>query len=336
MGTSPDDLPFFSPSRYAVVPVKRVLTAAVLIPLVLLAVFKAPLWLFALVIALVALLTTHEYLAMIAAYGVDPLPRMTYAMVVLVMAGVFISNDPGLLGYFTWSTWLFRCWTVLLLLSMAFGIPVVFRQDLRMALPASAASAFAVVYIAAPLSLLIVMRHDEVKSFLVIFVLLATWAGDTGAYYAGRAFGRHKLAPVVSPNKTWEGSIASVLATILAAFVLFRFHAQISSWFSGAKIAYSLSLYPSKSFQIHSAGIGPAVVPWWQLVLLGIITNVATQFGDLFESAIKRGAQVKDSGSLLPGHGGMLDRIDALLFAIPAVWYYANLTGFLEKSVFHR
>ena len=313
---------------------KRVLTAALLIPLVLFAVFKAPLWLFALLIALVALLTTHEYLAMIVAYGMEPLPRTTYAMVVLVVGGVFISNDPTLLGYFTWSTWLFRCWTVLLLLSMAFGIPVVFRRDLRMALPASAASAFAVVYIAAPLSLLIVMRHDEIQNFLVIFVLLATWAGDTGAYYAGRAFGRHKLAPVVSPNKTWEGSIASVLATILAAFVLFHFHAQISSWFGGPKTADLLS--PSKSWQGHSATISSTMVPWLQLVLLGIITNVAAQFGDLFESAIKRGAQVKDSGSLLPGHGGMLDRIDALLFAIPAVWYYANLTGFLEKSVFHR
>jgi phosphatidate cytidylyltransferase len=78
------------------------------------------------------------------------------------------------------------------------------------------------------------------------------------------------------------------------------------------------------------------MIPWLHVILLAIVTNVATQFGDLFESAIKRGAQVKDSGSLLPGHGGMLDRIDALLFAIPAVWYYANLTGFLEKSVFHR
>ncbi len=330
------NLPFLSPSRYAVSPVKRVLTAAALIPLVLLAVFKAPLWLFALVIALVALLTTHEYLAMIAAYGMEPLPRTTYAMVVLVVGGVFISNDPGLLGYFTWSAWLFRCWTVLLLLSIAFGIPVVFRRDLRMALPASAASAFAVVYIAAPLSLLIVMRHDEIQNFLVIFILLASWAGDTAAYYAGRAFGRHKLAPVVSPNKTWEGSIASVVATILATFVLFYFHAQISSWFSGPKTAYWLSAYPSKSIQVHSAAIGPVLAPWWHLVALGIITNVATQFGDLFESAIKRGAQVKDSGTLLPGHGGMLDRIDALLFAIPAVWYYANLTGFLEKSVFHR
>ena len=307
---------------------KRVLTAAILIPLVLLAVFKAPLWLFALVIAVVALLTIHEYLGMIAAYGIEPLPWMTYALAVLVVGGVFIGNDPQLLGYFTWSNWLFRCWTVLLLLSMAFGIPVVFRQDLRMALPASAASAFGVLYIAAPLSLLIVMRHDEIQSFLVIYILLSSWAGDTAAYYAGRAFGRHKLAPVVSPNKTWEGSIASVIATVLAAFVLFHYHPQISNWFSGPN--------SFKSFQVHSAATGPAMVPWWHVVLLGIVTNVATQFGDLFESAVKRGAQVKDSGSLLPGHGGMLDRIDALLFAIPAVWYYANLTGFLEKSVFHR
>jgi phosphatidate cytidylyltransferase len=305
---------------------KRVLTAIVLIPLVLLAVFKAPLWLFALVIAVVALLTIHEYLHMIRACGIEPLPRMSYAMVALVMAGVFVSNDHHLLGYFNWSTWLFRCWTVLLLLSMAFGIPVVFRRDLRMALPASATSAFGVLYIAAPLSLLIVMRHDEIQSFLVIFILLCSWAGDTAAYYAGKAFGRHKLAPVVSPNKTWEGSIASVIATVVAAIVLFQFHPQISSWFSG----------PNPFFRNPRGAMAPGMIPWLHVILLAIVTNVATQFGDLFESAIKRGAQVKDSGSLLPGHGGMLDRIDALLFAIPAVWYYANLTGFLEKSVFHR
>lgn len=316
---------------------KRALTAAVLIPLVLLAVFKAPLWLFALVIAAVALLTLHEYLNIVRASGIGPLPRMTYAMAVLIVGGVFISNDPHLLESFTWSTWLFRCWTVLLLLSMAFGIPVVFRRDLRMALPASATSAFGVLYIAAPLSLLIVMRHDEIQSFLVVFILLCSWAGDSAAYYAGRAMGRHKLAPIVSPNKTWEGSIASLIATVLAALVLFHFYPQISSWFSGPKTAYWLSPYPSKSWSQSARGaMAPGTVPWLHVILLACLTNIATQFGDLFESAIKRGAQVKDSGSLLPGHGGMLDRIDALLFAIPAVWYYANLTGFLEKSVFHR
>jgi len=313
---------------------KRVLTAALLIPLVLLAVFKAPLWLFALVIAMVAVLTIHEYLNIIRASGIEPLPRMTYAMVILVIGGVFISNDPRLLESFTWSTWLFRCWTVLLLLSMAFGIPVVFRKDLRMALPASATSAFGVLYIAAPLSLLIVMRHDEIQSFLVIFILLCSWAGDTAAYYTGRAIGRRKLAPIVSPNKTWEGSIASLIATVLAAIALFHFYPQISSWFSGA---WSRGFNDASwAFPGGSRRAPSLMMPWPHVFVLGVITNIATQLGDLFESAIKRGAQVKDSGSLLPGHGGMLDRIDALLLAIPAVWYYANLTGFLEKSVFHR
>ncbi len=309
---------------------KRVLTAIVLIPLVLLAVFKAPLWLFALVIAVVTVLTIHEYLNIIRASGIEPLSGMTYAMAVVVIGGVFISNDPRLLESFTWSTWLFRCWIVLLLLSMAFGIPVVFRRDLKMALPASATSAFGVLYIAVPLSLLIVMRHDEIQSFLVIFILLSSWAGDTAAYYAGKAFGRHKLAPVVSPNKTWEGSIASLIATVLAAMVLFHFHPQISSWFSGAWVRGDAWAFPRGARQ------SPSLVSGAHIFFIAVITNVATQLGDLFESAIKRGAQVKDSGSLLPGHGGMLDRIDALLFAIPAVWYYANLTGFLEKSVFHR
>jgi phosphatidate cytidylyltransferase len=315
---------------------KRVLTAVVLVPLVLLAVFKAPLWLFTLLIILVALLTAYEYLNIIRAYGMEPLRWLTCVMVVLVIAGVFISNEANLVGYFNWSLWLFRCWIILLVLAVAFGIPVVFRQDLRMALPASASSAFGVLYIAAPLSLLIVMRHDEIQSFLVIFVMICVWTGDIAAYYVGKGFGRHKLAPIVSPKKTWEGTIASVLGSIGAAVLIFHFHQQISSLFSGER-----SFPYSSSAQIPAASFfhvtqQAAQIPWVHLVLLALLTNVAAQFGDLFESAIKRGAQVKDSGSLLPGHGGMLDRIDALLFAIPVVWYYANLTGFLEKSVFHR
>jgi phosphatidate cytidylyltransferase len=313
---------------------KRVLTAIVLIPLVLLAVFKAPLWLFALVLAVVAVLTLHEYLNIIRASGIEPLRRTAYFVVVLLIGGVLVSTETQWLEAFTltWSAWLFRCWTVLLALSMVFGIPVVFRRDLRMALSASATSAFGVLYIAVPLSLLVVMRHDEIQSFLVIFILLCSWAGDTAAYYTGKAIGRHKLAPFVSPNKTWEGSIASLIATVLAAMVLFHFYPQISSWFSGPKMADWA--FPGGSRVQHQQTA--SAMSGLHILLLGVITNIATQFGDLFESAIKRGAQVKDSGSLLPGHGGMLDRIDALLFAIPAVWYYANLTGFLEKSVFHR
>jgi phosphatidate cytidylyltransferase len=195
---------------------------------------------------------------------------------------------------------------------------------MRMAVPGAAASAFGVLYLAVPLALLVALRGDLLQNVLVIFILFSVWAGDTAAYYVGRNLGRHKLAPVVSPNKTWEGAIASVAASVVVAALVTYFHPQISDLFSGPKPGYWLSLHAQH-----------APTQWSQIILLGVLTNVAAQFGDLFESALKRGAQVKDSGSLLPGHGGILDRIDALFFAIPVVWYYANLTGFPARSFFH-
>jgi phosphatidate cytidylyltransferase len=160
------------------------------------------------------------------------------------------------------------------------------------------------------------MRWSSGTTILIVFVLLSVWAGDIAAYYVGKNFGRHKLAPLVSPNKTWEGAVASLVASVIVAWLVFHFRGRIDRLF----IPHRLFYMP----------LGPqAPIQFMHVVVLGIITNAAAQFGDLFESAIKRGAQLKDSGALLPGHGGILDRIDALLFAIPAVWYYAELTQFL-------
>jgi phosphatidate cytidylyltransferase len=119
----------------------------------------------------------------------------------------------------------------------------------------------------------------------VLIVVLATWAGDSAAYLSGRAFGRHKLAPVVSPGKTVEGAIGGLLASVLVGAAVFAVSGVLPVW-AGA---------------VAGAGIG-----------------VCGQLGDLSESFLKRQAGVKDSGHLIPGHGGMLDRVDALLFAFPA------------------
>jgi phosphatidate cytidylyltransferase len=128
-----------------------------------------------------------------------------------------------------------------------------------------------------------------------MYALLLNWTGDIGAYYIGRPFGRHKLAPVVSPQKSWEGAIASVIASVLVAG------------------AYLLHFVP---------GVTPA-----QAVGLTVAANIAGQLGDLAESALKRGAGVKDSGAILPGHGGFLDRVDSTLFALPVVYGYLKLVG---------
>jgi phosphatidate cytidylyltransferase len=128
---------------------------------------------------------------------------------------------------------------------------------------------------------------------LLLFALVIIWASDTVAYFVGRAIGKHPFAPDLSPKKTWEGAIAGLLGSLLVAVIF-------AKWL-------------------------PATLP--QLLLMAGIGNVAGQIGDLLESAYKRSAGVKDSGGLLPGHGGMLDRIDALILAIPVVWYYWLLIG---------
>jgi len=307
---------------------KRVLTAVVLVPLVLLVVFRAPLWLFALVVGIVILVSLHEYLSVVERYEIKPTRWASYVVAILVVAWVFIRTlrlfDLNVRHHLIYtSTAEIVYWSILLLTPLMFGIPVVFRRDLRMALAASATSAFGVLYIATPLTLLAEMRYQWPQRILVVFVLLAVWVADTAAYYVGKTIGRHNLAPLVSPNTTWEGAIASVAATVLVAWLVFHFFPQIDSLFPEPLVTFYTPMSRA-DLQMN----------WIHVAVLALVTNIAAQFGDLFESAIKRGAQVKDSGTLLPGHGGLLDRIDALLFAIPTVWYYAMLTHFLQPGPF--
>jgi phosphatidate cytidylyltransferase len=146
-----------------------------------------------------------------------------------------------------------------------------------------------VVWVAVGLAHALLLRDLDEHGVLAIYtVILAVWAGDAGAYFFGLLFGRHKLAPTVSPGKTWEGLAAGTVATIAVTFV---------------------ALYKQ----------GFLTIP--ESLALGAVVAVAAPLGDLFESAIKRDADVKDSGRLLGGHGGILDRIDALLFAWVAAYY---------------
>src|SRR5580704_12584235 len=157
------------------------------------------------------------------------------------------------------------------------------------ALPAAGISCSGLLLVALPLTYGIPLHGiSRVGPILLMFVMVITWVGDTAAYFVGRAIGKHPLAPVLSPKQTWEGTVASILGALLVA-VLFR------KWL---------------------------IVPLPHLLAMATVGNFAGQAGDLLESAYKRSAGVKDSGSLLPGHGGVLDRIDALILAIPVVWYY--------------
>lgn len=148
---------------------------------------------------------------------------------------------------------------------------------------------FGVFYVGFPLSTVVSTRSLPAGEFLVLFLAVVTWASDAGAYYAGTLWGKHPLLPSVSPKKTVEGVLGGLALAISVAV--------LAQWF-----ASQLSL--------------------WDSLILGVLLTGAGLLGDLFESAIKRRTGVKDSGGILPGHGGMLDRLDSLLFTAPTFYYY--------------
>ncbi len=139
----------------------------------------------------------------------------------------------------------------------------------------------------------------------LLFALVATFATDTGAYLVGRAIGRRPMAPGISPNKTWEGAAGGFVAAALAALLLER----------------TLNLGLGLPAWTGNGAIGWAEAWNWQPLLIGATVGIVSQGGDLLESRLKRMSQVKDAGLLMPGHGGILDRLDSLLIAIPVVYY---------------
>jgi phosphatidate cytidylyltransferase len=184
--------------------------------------------------------------------------------------------------------------------------------QLSSAYPAAAASAFAFIYIAVPMAMLVQLRQQLAGAFWLLYLLLIVWAGDVFAYFVGRLLGKWLMSPRISPKKTWEGAGASLAASLLVTALLFSHSLEISSFL----LRLGLIQRRDGLFGLEKPEI-------WPIILLTVALNVAAQLGDLVESLIKRGAGVKDSGNILPGHGGMFDRIDALLFAAPVLWFYA-------------
>lgn len=175
-------------------------------------------------------------------------------------------------------------------------LPLFTRKNLQHNLMDSSITLFGVLYIGVALSYLILIRSFPQGEWLVLFILLITWAADTGAYYVGKTFGRHPLAPAISPKKTVEGLLGGLAFAIIAAYAC-------RSWVA----SYDLTMM--------------------SCLLLGGLLTITGLAGDLAESALKRSAGMKDSSGLLPGHGGMLDRIDSLLFTAPAFYYYVSYSG---------
>jgi len=265
----------------------RILTAIVLIAGVVALVFYGPLWSITAAAAVVAILAALEYRGLAHASGVHiPLVWLLCAVAAVFYVTLYLT-DAEL--------------PVLSLVALVLLAWSGFRAPLERVLPDAAFGLFALIYVAYPLTLIPLLRAHEDGTGLLCFLFVCVWSGDIAALYVGRNFGRHKLAPRLSPGKTWEGSAASFVASIGLGVGLYYLglYLAVQRGFTGLHIA----------------------MPLWQIAALAALLNVAAQVGDLLESAIKRGAGVKDSGTLLPGHGGILDRIDALLLAAPVLWY---------------
>jgi phosphatidate cytidylyltransferase len=265
---------------------KRVLTAAVGAPLALWATFGLPpTWFFA-VISVVFCLAAWEYGRIQRHWAAGSPLWLVVPLVPLV--GLVVR----------WGAGPWNGAALVAGLAALVGVCVLAaRPPVREGAPAMGALAFGALYLGLPLAAL--SEIQERDAWLLFHLFAIVWLGDAAALYLGTRFGRHRLAPVVSPNKSWEGALAALATAGLATLVFTRWH-------------------------------GGAID--WRLVGLALPTSVAAQLGDLLESSIKRGAGVKDSGALLPGHGGVLDRIDALLLATPFWWLVLEWGGRLPAT----
>ena len=255
---------------------KRVLTAVVLIPIVLLLVLSAPVAVLAIVTGVVALLTVRELLKLAEGYRIQPFVWPTYILVGLFFALLALAPRD--------TTPLFS--TALFVYSAAFAAAMVTfvflmigmrRADLSTAFPAAMVSAFAFGYVALPLGFLVQLREQWAGSFLLLYLLLLVWAGDIFAYFVGRSIGRHLMSPRISPKKTWEGAAASLAASLVVGWLLYKYALPISS----ALLNAHLIERKDGLFALEAQPLGTTL-------LLSAAINVAAQLGDLVESLIKR------------------------------------------------
>ncbi len=262
--------------------VLRIVSAAVLIPL-LIGLIALGGRAFDVLVAVVAALSVFEVCAM----AMRPLPPV--AMLAVVSAALLPLCAPFGLHLFT-------ALAVLLLICVFGGLQAGLwgKGDLAAGVARVPWLVFSLAYAALPLALVAQLRGFSGGDWWVVLLLSITWMNDTGAYFAGRAFGRHRLMPRVSPSKTWEGFAGGLLFSLGAAFA------------------------------VRAIGFPGLTVP--DCLFLGVAAGIVGPSGDLAESSLKRSFGVKDSGKVLPGHGGILDRIDALLFTAPLVYFFALAT----------
>src|SRR6266851_443048 len=274
---------------------KRVVTAAVLIPFVVGLVLWGSTAMLSLGVALVVMLAMFEYFALGDAIGHRAYRFWTASCASLLIYAQWLASTMPSDYPADWEMRYRYAWRffggpppipgTLFLFVLGIAVLTLFtKRPLVETLPAAGISSSGLVLVAFPLSYAVRLHGAGTQGpAMLLFALVITWVGDSTAYFAGRAIGKHALAPHLSPKKTWEGTVASFVGSLIVAVVFARF----------------------------------MTVPLPHLLGMAAVGNVAGQVGDLLESAYKRSAGIKDSGSLLPGHGGVLDRIDALILAIP-------------------
>ena len=253
---------------------KRVLTALVLIPFALYAIFWAPQAIFIGIVILMAAGCYHEFATIAAAQGISGPLWFGY------VAGLSYMADPALSRVLA---------VVLLMVALRLA-------DFTKGFQFAATVALGVIYVFGAWRCAIDLR--ALSPYWILFALAINWVGDIAAFYFGRTFGRHKLAPHISPGKSWEGAIASLVCAVAVGIAV------------NSPLGFSLTVP-------EMAGLAGAC-------------NIAGQLGDLAESAMKRGAGMKDSGTILPGHGGVLDRLDSSLFTLPVVYYFLHYRALLH------
>ncbi|HDZ91826.1 MAG: phosphatidate cytidylyltransferase [Deltaproteobacteria bacterium] len=258
---------------------KRWLTAVIAVPLLVLMVGFGPRWLFYSVLSAAACIGLREFYAITQ----TRLPRFLswgiYLMVLVLFAALYIRQ-------FLLIPAIVLAWAFTPMAWFMFTRPSAAQRPVE----DLAKAVLGPVYVALPLGLLVLIDFRHQGQGWIFFLLTAVFASDTGAFYAGKLFGRHKLYEAVSPGKTWEGAVGGLVASVAATCLLLRLTG------------------------LHPFGLS--------IVVLTMALSAAGQIGDLSQSMLKRSHGVKDSGRILPGHGGILDRIDGLLFAIPVLFIY--------------
>jgi phosphatidate cytidylyltransferase len=256
---------------------KRVTSAVVILPPLLLFLYYAPQDLFLMLVLVLVALGLREYFQMLALTQLPACTRVSYLVAFLLVFTAYLGGE----------RWL--------PMALSFGIAALTASALLTSQHGSYRflmllyNLFGVLFIGWSLSHLILLRSLTAGKWYIFFLCVIVWVGDSTAMYIGRSLGRHKMAPSISPGKTWEGAVGGVLGGVFAAAL-------------GACVLL------------------PQLV-LWQSLILGLLVSLAAQLSDLGESMIKRYAGVKDSGELIPGHGGLLDRIDSVLFAAPMLVY---------------